>query len=214
MSDNMKTVDASKGRLRGTYIAIMIPLGVAINYVGGLAASSLGLPIYLDSIGTVIVAVIMGPWVGATSGALFNIINALLRGNILSALFAICNIGSGLIVGFMARYGKFKKVPHVLIATILVALWNAITGSPIAMVVYGGVDGNVGTNLMIVGLQALGNDLMGAAFLARIPINLLDKGIACFIAWIILLRLPAHMQSLSGSKTLKGKAPEATEKAE
>ena len=81
------------------------------------------------------------------------------------------------------------------------ALWNAIIGAPIAMVVYGGVDGNVGTNLMIVGLQALGNDLAGAAFLARIPVNLIDKGIACFIAWGILKKLPENMRSLSGGRT-------------
>lgn len=110
----MNSIDSSKGRLRGTYIAIMIPLGVAINYVGGQIASSLGLPIYLDSIGTVIVAAIMGPWVGAISGALYNIISALIGGNILGSLFAICNIGSGLIVGFMARRKKFHTIPHVL----------------------------------------------------------------------------------------------------
>lgn len=196
----MNSIDSSKGRLRGTYVAIMIPLGVAINYVGGLIASSLGLPIYLDSIGTIIVAAIMGPWVGATSGVLFNIISSLMKGNVLASLFALCNIGSGLIVGFMARRNKYTTIPHVVIATVLVALWNAIVGSPIAMVVYGGVDGNVGTNLMIVGMQALGQDLMGAAFLARIPINLIDKGIACFIAYIILRKLPANMQALSGSK--------------
>ena len=130
----MNSIDSSKGRLRGTYIAIMIPLGVAINYVGGQIASSLGLPIYLDSIGTVIVAAIMGPWVGAISGALYNIISALIGGNILGSLFAICNIGSGLIVGFMARRKKFHTIPHVLVATVLVrpsqwlftAVWTAI----------------------------------------------------------------------------------------
>lgn len=78
--------------------------------------------------------------------------SALIGGNILGSLFAICNIGSGLIVGFMARRKKFHTIPHVLVATVLVALWNAIVGSPIAMVVYGGVDGNTGTNLMIAGL--------------------------------------------------------------
>lgn len=197
---NMNSVDASKGRLRGTYIAIMIPLGIAINYVGGQIASSLSLPIYLDSIGTVIVAAIMGPWIGAASGALYNIVSGLIGGNVLGALFAICNIGSGLIVGYMARYKKFKTIPHVAIATALVALWNALTGSPIAMVVYGGVDGNAGTNLMIAGLQAFGQDLMGAAFLARIPVNLLDKGIACLIAWIILMKLPENMRNLTGGK--------------
>lgn len=196
----MNSIDSSKGRLRRTYVAIMIPLGVAINFVGGQIATSLGLPIYLDSIGTIIVAAIMGPWIGATSGILFNIISSLVRGNIMASLFGLCNLGSGVIVGYMARYGKYKKGWHIVVATVLVSLWNAIVAAPIAMVVYGGIDGNVGTNLMIVGLQALGNDLMGAAFLARIPANLVDKGIACVIAWIILRKLPENTQNLSGAK--------------
>ena len=37
----MNSIDSSKGRLRGTYLAIMIPLGVAINYVGCLLYTSL-----------------------------------------------------------------------------------------------------------------------------------------------------------------------------
>ena len=37
----MNSVDSSKGRLRGTYIAIMIPIGVAINNVCGQIADIL-----------------------------------------------------------------------------------------------------------------------------------------------------------------------------
>lgn len=196
----MNSVDSSKGRLRTTYIAIMIPLGVAINYIGGQIASSLALPIYLDSIGTIVVAAIMGPWVGAISGVLYNVISSLLGGNVLASLFGLCNLGSGLIVGYMARWGKFKTIPWVGLAVVLVSLWNAILGTPIAMVVYGGVDGNAGTNLMIAGMQALGQDLASAAFIARIPTNLLDKGIACIIAWITLNKLPENMRNLNGSK--------------
>ncbi|MFI5359787.1 MAG: ECF transporter S component [Halanaerobiales bacterium] len=196
---NMNTVDSAKGRLKGTYIAIMIPIGVAINYIGGIIASSLSLPIYLDSIGTVIVAAIMGPWVGAASGALYNIVSSLISGNIMASMFAICNIGSGLIVGYMARKNHFKSITDVIVATVLVALWNAITGAPIAMVVYGGIDGNAGTNLMIAGLNAMGTDLANAAFLARIPVNLVDKGIASVIAWIVYKRLPDHLKTLNGS---------------
>ena len=163
----MNSIDSSKGRLRGTYIAIMIPLGVAINYVGGQIATSLGLPIYLDSIGTIIVASIMGPWIGATSGVLYNIISSLVQGNIMASLFGLCNIGSGLIVGYMARYGKYKNILHVIIATVLVSLWNSIVA------------------------------------------NLVDKDIACVIAWIILRKLPANMQSLSGGKKKEEKKEEA-----
>lgn len=86
------------------------------------------------------------------------------------------------------------------IASILVALWNAATGAPIAMVVYGGIDSNVGTNLMIATMQSIGRDLGSAAFIARVPTNLLDKGIACVIAWIVLMKLPENMKSLNGAK--------------
>ena len=185
----------SKGRLYGTYVAIMIPLGVAINYVGGLLNSALGGPLYLDSIGTAVVAAVMGPWVGAISGLLFNIVSALMGGNMMSALFGICNIGTGLIVGYMTKWGFFEKWWQVLIiANVLVSFWNAATGSPIASVVYGGVDGSAGTSVSIAALQAIGADLVTAGFIARMPINLIDKGIAVLIAWIVYKRLPENIK--------------------
>jgi energy-coupling factor transport system substrate-specific component len=193
----MKSADVSKGKLRGTYMAILIPLGVAINLVGGEVAFRLSLPLYMDSIGTAIIAAIMGPFVGAVLGVLYNVINAIIGGNMMSALFGICNIATAFVVGFMAKKGKFKTVVHAIIATVGVALANALLGAPIAIVVYGGIQGS-GVDLVVAGFLALGNDILNAAFMARVPINLVDKGIAVFVAWLILKRLPANMQSLSG----------------
>lgn len=195
----MKSVDVSKGKLRGTYMAILIPLGVAINLVGGQVATRLQLPLFLDSIGTAIISAIMGPFVGAVSGVLFNIIAAILNGNLMNSLFGLCNLATAFIVGFMVRFGKFKTVVHVVIATVAVALANAIMGAPIAVVVYGGIQGS-GIDLATAGFLALGRDILSAAFLARVPINLVDKGIAVIIAWLILKRLPDTMKNLSGAK--------------
>jgi len=191
----------SKSRLWGTYVAIMIPLGVAINYVGGLLNGALGGPLYLDSIGTAVVAAVMGPWVGAISGLLFNIVSALMGGNMMSALFGICNIGTGLIVGYMTKWGFFEKWWQVLIvANVLVSFWNAATGSPIASVVFGGVDGSAGTSVSIAALQAIGADLVTAGFIARMPLNLIDKGIAVLIAWIVYKRLPENIKNFNKKK--------------
>jgi energy-coupling factor transport system substrate-specific component len=208
----MKSADASKGKLRGTYMAILIPLGVAINLVGGQVASRLQLPLFMDSIGTAIIAAIMGPFVGAISGLLYNIIASIIGGNMMGCLFGICNIATAFIVGFMAKGGKFKTVVHAVIATIAVALANALLGAPIAIVVYGGIQGS-GVDLAVAGFLALGNDILSAAFLARVPINLADKGIAVFVAWLILKRLPANMQILSGGGG-KSKIEEAGKTAE
>src|SRR5690606_2835464 len=78
----LKEMEAAKGRLRTTYLAVLIPLGTAINLVGGQVASQLKLPLFLDSIGTAIVAAIMGPWAGAASGVLYNVIASLISGNL------------------------------------------------------------------------------------------------------------------------------------
>ncbi|NLV47950.1 MAG: ECF transporter S component, partial [Clostridiaceae bacterium] len=46
---------------------LFIPIGVAINFVGGQLASLLKLPVYLDTIGTMLTAILAGPWVGAVT---------------------------------------------------------------------------------------------------------------------------------------------------
>ncbi|MDR1899987.1 MAG: hypothetical protein LBQ55_08275 [Treponema sp.] len=207
----MKSVDVSKGKLRGTYMAILIPLGVAINLVGGQVAGRLQLPLFMDSIGTAIIAAIMGPFIGAVSGVLYNIIASIIGGNMVASLFGICNIATAFIVGFMAQGGKFKTVVHAIIATVAVALANAILGAPIAIVVYGGIQGS-GVDVAVAGLLALGNDILSAAFIARVPINLADKGIAVFVAWLILKRLPANMQGLAGGKAKVGGKIDSGEK--
>jgi len=191
----------SKNRLWSIYVAIMIPFGFAVNYVGSLLNSTFVGLLYLDSIGTAVAAAVMGPWVGAISGLLFNIVSALIGGNTMSALFGICNIGTGLIVGYMTKWGLFEKWWQVLIvANVLVSFWNAATGSLIASVVYGGVDGSAGTSALIAALQEIGAGLVTAGFIARMPINLIDKGIAVLIAWIVYKRLPENIKKFNKKK--------------
>jgi energy-coupling factor transport system substrate-specific component len=197
-----KQADASSGKLRSTYIAILIPLGIAVNLIGGQIATQLRIPLFMDSIGTAIVASIMGPYVGAVSGFMYNVISAIISGNIMSSLFGFVNVATAFIVGFFARAGKFKTFTDAVIVTVLVGISNAMLGAPIAVVVYGGIQGS-GVDLVTAGFLALGNDIMSAAFLARVPTNLVDKGIAVFAAWLILRKLPDHLKTLTGAKPKK-----------
>ena len=54
----------------------MIAFAICINFVGGQIALFLKLPIYLDSIGTVFVAAVLGPFYGM----LPNLLSGLLMG--------------------------------------------------------------------------------------------------------------------------------------
>lgn len=169
---------------------------MAINVVVGQIALQLKLPLYMDAIGTTILSAVMGPWVGAVSGLLSSFITALIGGNLLDTLFGLCNVSTALIVGFMVRYGKFKKWYHFAICLFLVSVFNAALGTPIGVVVYGGIQGS-GLDIAVAALLATGQDLMSSRFWASLPTNLIDKGIALLITYLVLLRLPEKLKKMN-----------------
>ena len=58
---------------RKVYVTTFCGVAVAMNIVLGIITSALGIPLYLDTLGTVLSAAILGPVPGIIVGALFNI---------------------------------------------------------------------------------------------------------------------------------------------
>src|SRR3972149_5342311 len=56
----------------GTLTLVMIPVAIALNIAVGQLIYALKIPLYMDSIGTVLVGVLAGPWAGALTGLLAN----------------------------------------------------------------------------------------------------------------------------------------------
>ena len=84
-------------RKLGTYQICLIALAIVMNVIGGQIALALRLPIYLDSIGTIMIGALLGPWCGLIPGLLGGLIMAF-TGDIYSLYFAPV----GMIVGFMS----------------------------------------------------------------------------------------------------------------
>src|SRR5512133_1001029 len=64
----------SIGKDFNTMTWVLIPVAIAINVAIGQIVLLLKLPVYMDSIGTVLVAALCGPLAGALTGALSNLI--------------------------------------------------------------------------------------------------------------------------------------------
>src|SRR5512138_1537482 len=90
-----------------TRTLVLIPIAIVINIVIGELTVRLKLPIYLDSIGTVLVGAIAGPWAGALTGALANLIWGLFTPNIAPFFYVAAVIG--LLAGLFGRAGVFEK---------------------------------------------------------------------------------------------------------
>ena len=63
---------------RKVYVTTFCGVAVAMNIVLGIITSALGIPLYLDTLGTVLSAAILGPLPGIIVGALSNIITGLI----------------------------------------------------------------------------------------------------------------------------------------
>lgn len=94
-----------RGGLDSVALAL-IPLAIAINIVIGTLVN--GLPFYLDSIGTVLVGALLGPWVGLITGVLSNVIWTML-GQSVPIWFAYVAGVIGLLAGFAGRFGVFLR---------------------------------------------------------------------------------------------------------
>jgi hypothetical protein len=100
-----------------TRTLVLIPIAIAINIAIGELVVRLKLPIYLDSIGTVLVGAIAGPWAGALTGALANLIWGLF--NPFAAPFFYVAAVIGFLAGIAGRRGAFAgESPRWLSAVI------------------------------------------------------------------------------------------------
>src|SRR5215211_8242682 len=107
------------GGLNSTALAL-IPLAIAINIAIGQIAT--GLPIYLHSIGTVLVGALLGPWMGLLTGVLANVIWTLL-GNPVPIWFAYVAGVIGLLAGFAGRAGLFQRPSPRWLSALIVGIF-------------------------------------------------------------------------------------------
>ncbi len=109
-----------------TRTVVLIPIAIAINIAIGELVTRLKLPVYLDSIGTVLVGAIAGPWAGALTGALANLIWGLF--NPYAAPFFYVAAVIGVMAGIAGRWGAFEKTsPRWLSALIGAIFFFALT---------------------------------------------------------------------------------------
>ncbi len=140
-----------------TLTLVLIPVAIVINIViGQIVQNVLKLPIYLDSIGTVLVAVLAGPLAGALTGALSNIIWGIIFSTPTIIPFAITAFAIGLMAGFLARLGWFRReLPLtqglafvVVVGLVLIAI-QAVNSGPV------GAGLAIGLTLLVLVLTVL-----------------------------------------------------------
>lgn len=173
-----------------TLTLALIPLAIAVNIVVGQLTALLRLPLYLDSIGTVLVGALAGPLAGALTGALSNVLWGLIMAP--TALpFAITAAVIGALAGLFGRWGWFRQLPRALVAGLVTGIVAAVVSAPIAAHLFGGVTGG-GTDALVAFFQSVGANILQATLGQGLVSDPLDKMITCGVVWLALRALPSR----------------------
>lgn len=168
---------------------VLMGVGIVINIVMGRIVTTLSLPLYLDSIGTIFVGAVAGPWVGALAGIISNLIAAFF-GNPANFL---PYIPVAAIIGFMAglfsRYGWFKLWWKFILAGVITGVVAALISAPITAYVNSGVVGT-GMDALTAAFRSMGMSTLQANFLQGLSTDPLDKSISYLLVYSIIQALP------------------------
>lgn len=169
----------------------LIPVALVINIVVGQIVGSTGLPLYLDSVGTMLVAALAGPVAGLATGALSSVVWGVF--NPMALPFAAGSGLTGLLAGYaIHRFKSFEHPWRIIPAGAIMGVIVGMLSAPVAAFVYGGTAG-VGTGALVSAFRAMGNSLLESVTLQSLASDPLDKIVVLFIVWGIIKVLPASI---------------------
>jgi len=178
---NTKTISASR-------LAFMA-IAIVINIIGCNIALILKLPVYLDSIGTILAAVLIGPVGGMLVGSMTAIVNGLTTDPV-SLYFMPVQICIGLMAGVLFKKGAFKGW-YSIISIVLIGLVVSMVSAVIVANVFNGVTTS-GSSLIVAFLHNSGMNLVTAVFSVQIITDLADKAICFAIVFSIIRIMPPN----------------------
>ncbi|MGH2592811.1 MAG: ECF transporter S component [Anaerolineae bacterium] len=186
----MSTVDRMRQDF-STLTLVLIPVAIAINLAVGQLIFSLKVPLYLDSIGTVLVGVLAGPWAGALTGLLANLVWGLSGLNVPYAAFAAVAAVIGLLAGLFGEARWLRQWWKVILAGLITGLVAATISAPISAYVFGGVTG-AGTDVVVAMFRGIGLGILPASFAQGVSSDPLDKAVTYLVVWLIVRALPGR----------------------
>ncbi len=168
-----------------------MPSAVAINLAIGFIVNQVGLPLYLDSVGTVLTSALAGPLPGLITGLVSQSVRSLYEGFIWLPFGAVQAL-IALLAALAARRGGFRTVPLAAGWGMGVGLAAGALSALISFFVFKGVTAT-GVTAVTLALTRLGLSTAQAVTAASLGTDVLDKTIVFSLVGITLRALPQRV---------------------
>jgi len=170
----------------------LVPVAVALNVAMGVVVAQLGLPVYLDTLGTVLAVSLAGLRCGLIVGAVSQVIAAL---NVGAFMLLFMPIQALVAVGALlaCRAGGLQSLPKSLAWGAAIGLVGGAASAGISYVVFKGVTA-IGVTAVVSALRAIGLPLAWAVTGASMSTDLIDKLLVLPVAGTALRALPLRLR--------------------
>jgi energy-coupling factor transport system substrate-specific component len=184
---------------------IVIALCAALNFALGSIVYLIKLPIYLDSIGTILCALLLAPelGVGFVCAAIAGLISVVLIGLLVNPFFpwfALTAVSIAAVSAFLTARGAetFRARPmpaaafavRVILYGIVTGIVAAVVSAPVVAYLFGGVTGSGSAFIVALFLKA-GQQVVSAALLSGLTAEPVDKTLQVLLAALLYRATPA-----------------------
>ena len=149
----------------------VVALAIVLNVIGGQIALMFHLPIYLDSMGTIIIAMLYGPFYGMLPPLLYGLVMGFTV-DIYSLYFMPVGLILGLVVGLVSKYFPLKGW-RIVLGALLITIPGTIVSSVITAVLFGGITSS-GSTVIVQLLNKAGLGLTASVFIVQILTDYLE----------------------------------------
>jgi energy-coupling factor transport system substrate-specific component len=171
-------------------VGVVLILGcLGLNFAGHAIVVAFGLPLFLDSIGTVLAGLVAGPWVGGSVGFISNLVSSNSVDPV-AAPYGIVSFAVGFAAG-LSRYLNWQKR-----ATGWIALWlvlvaiASLVSTPLNFLTSGGKSNVALGDSIYAALDRAHLPRVLAAFAGEAAVDLPDKLLTVIAALLIAQGLP------------------------
>lgn len=162
--------------------------GIIVNVLMAFLMNRFGLHLFLDTIGTIAVSAMGGLFPGIFTAVATNAICALFSFNYI--YYGFVNAIVAILTAWFVRKHAYKNFGKVLLFILALALISGGLSAIINWNLLNGAKAAKASEMTTIIASSIKISLFWAYFLYNILINFLDKSIAVFISWILMIIMP------------------------
>lgn len=163
----------------------LIALAIVINIVGSYIALVLHLPIYLDSMGTIMTAILLGPFYGLFPGVLSALVTGM-TSDIYAFYYMPVGIVLGVMTGFVFQKNKSNKL---FVKAFCISIPASLISACITANVFGGITSS-GSTMLVQLLAKTPLGLTLSCLIVQFFTDYFDRLLSLWLVFSVIKKLP------------------------